>query len=70
MSIVDYCVLVQRAVKNSKPTECSNEDFSDWFSDTGGASIALGYALEGRDGKALNIAEKLAEKYALEFSKL
>ena len=61
MTVMDYCLEVQRAVQTSRPDE--KELFGDWFFDTGAASTALGHALCGKPNKALKIAERLAEKY-------
>ena len=70
MSPMDYCLLVQRAVRNSRPASCEQSDFNDWFGDTGRAATSLSYAIEGKQSKALTIAERLAEKYSDEFSRL
>ena len=73
MSPIDYCVSVQNAVRNARPDiglDCEQSKIKDWFRDTGRASNALSFALEGKRSKALSIAERLAEKYHAEFLKL
>jgi hypothetical protein len=62
MSVLDYCVMVQRGVLTAKPAP-SDPSFQLWFADTGRASTAVGNALEGRNDVALRVAEVLAERY-------
>jgi hypothetical protein len=64
MSVLDYCCKIQDRVTVSKPDQ-NDPLFMEWFGDTGRASKAVTHALEGRNGKALAIAEPLAERYGL-----
>jgi len=60
-SVMDYCLNVQVKLRKLAPTDV--EERRAWFGDTGRAASAVSYALDGKDGKALRLAEKLAEKY-------
>ena len=62
MSVLDYCLEVQLVVEAAKP-ERASPLFVDWFADTGRASRAVGYAIEGCQQAALDIAEPLYAKY-------
>ena len=68
MTPIDYCLLVQHAVRNSRPDSGEQSEIKNWFRDTGRISTALSFALEGKRVKALEIAERLAEKYHKQFS--
>ena len=70
MTPMDYCLLVKHAVRNSRPDSGEQSEIKNWFRDSGRASNALSFALEGKRSKALSIAENLAEKYHAEFLKL
>lgn len=62
MSVLDYCLMVQKKVLASRPDR-SDSSFDLWFADTGRASSAVSNALDGRNDVALRVAEVLAERY-------
>ena len=65
MTVTSYCMNVQAKVLAAKPNPFDGRkpEHARWFADTGSASMAVGFACECRDSKALAIAEPLAEQY-------
>ena len=61
ITVMDYCLNVQIKLRKLAPTDM--EERRAWFGDTGRAASAVGYAMEGKDSKALRLAEELAERY-------
>jgi hypothetical protein len=62
MSVLNYCVMVQKGVLAAKPDR-DDPSFTLWFADTGRASTAVSNAIDGRVDVALRVAEVLAERY-------
>ena len=61
ITVMDYCLNVQIKLRKLAPTDM--EERRAWFGDTGRAASAVSHAMEGKDGKALRLAEELAERY-------
>jgi len=63
LTVMDYCLNVQVKLRKHEPDGV--EGRREWFGDTGRAASAVSYALEGKDSKALRLAETLADKYQI-----
>jgi len=61
LSVIDYCLNIQVKLRRLMPE--NHDGRREWFGDTGSASRAVSFALDGKNSKALHLAEKLAEKY-------
>ena len=66
LTVMDYCLNVQTKLRKHEPAGVEERvEWLVWFGDTGRAVSAVGYALEGKDSKALRLAETLADKYQI-----
>ena len=64
LSVLDYCLDIQTRLRKIAPDKKSDL-FRDWFRDTGKIAIAVSYAMEGKNSRALKIAEKVADDYII-----
>ena len=72
MSILEYCKLVDFAVRSAEPRrlDLPNAACEEWFSDAGQAISAVIAATNANDDRALKLAGPLAEKYSSHVSRV
>jgi len=66
-SVTDYCCDVQNALRKIDRTNLSDQEWRELFRAGGSVSDAITLSIDGKDAKALKIAEKIAEDYGLVF---
>lgn len=66
-SVTEYCCNVQTALREIDRSNLSDQEWRELFRAGGSVSNAITLATDGKNSKALKIAEKIAEDYGLVF---
>jgi hypothetical protein len=67
-SVLDYCTDVQEqllAMEGEVRSQQDDRSLLQWFGDTGAASTAVSAALMNDSGKALRLAEPIADRWQI-----